>query len=459
MSGGVALSRATSDVLTDDRGVYRIAQLPPGRYVVGVLSSTTTMPAALAATIDAAAANQVSAFAVIRELLPGGSGIVTNGEGFRADTFVLQRPGPAPPLAPDGSMLSYATTFSPGTPITADATLITVGSGEQRTSVDVPLRLSPTVRVSGVLTGPGGPVKNVAVRLLAPNVADSASFDSAGLATALTDAAGAFTFLAVTPGQYTLKALLADTASPNTPNSVDVSLWAAQPLTVGDSDLTGLAVSMKPGIRVSGRVEFKNLTGAPSLDCPRCVIILRPIGAQSWRSFPGRPAADGTFTTPGDPPGKYLVVSSSEGWILQTVSRDGRSVADDVIDLDATDLAGVVLTFSSKASRVAGSVVDARGAVDAEADVIVFPADTTLWREGIFNDRRVRLTHATSAAAFELAGLAPGEYFIAAVSARLTNDWQDSLFLDRLIAGATKFTLREAEDRTLQLRTFTPRGR
>ena len=140
------------------------------------------------------------------------------------------------------------------------------------------------------------------------------------------------------------------------------------------------------------------------------------------------------------------------------MSIGGRPVADDVIEIDSKDLFGLVFTFTARPTRVSGSVVDAKGAADPDSDVVIFPADTTLWREGIFSDRRMRKVHATSVAAFEFSGLAPGEYYLAAVNAGLTMDLQD-LQLDRLIAGAIKITLGEGEDRTVPLKVFLPRGR
>ena len=99
----------------------------------------------------------------------------------------------------------------------------------------------------------------------------------------------------------------------------------------------------------------------------------------------------------------------------------------------------------------------------------MFPADTTLWREGIFSTRRMRFRHATSAATFELDALPPGDYYIAAVSARLTAAWHDPPFLsqaleaqgllERLIPGATRFTLGDGEEKTISLKTFTPQDR
>jgi hypothetical protein len=55
-----------------------------------------------------------------------------------------------------------------------------------------------------------------------------------------------------------------------------------------------------------------------------------------------------------------------------------------------------------------------------------------------------------------------GDYYAAAVSVRLAGaealaSWP--AFLERLIAGATRLTLRADQDTTLELKTFSPRER
>ena len=54
---------------------------------------------------------------------------------------------------------------------------------------------------------------------------------------------------------------------------------------------------------------------------------------------------------------------------------------------------------------------------------------------------------ATSAGAYEFIGLAPGEYYVAAVSPRYASAWDDPVFLDALTAGATKIRLDSGRQR------------
>jgi hypothetical protein len=153
------------------------------------------------------------------------------------------------------------------------------------------------------------------------------------------------------------------------------------------------------------------------------------------------------------------MTSDPQGWTLESVSRAGRLVPDDMIELRTTDLTDLVLTFSKTPTRLSGAIADANGAPDANASIVVFPADTALWREGVINNRRTRLMRATSAATFEFSGLAPGEYHVAAISAGSMTDWQNPSFLERIVPAATKVTLGSGEEKTVPLKAVTPRDR
>jgi hypothetical protein len=454
VGGRLVLRREWIDSVTDDRGVYRIAPLPPGRYVVGVLAASMSLPADLAADVDAGATR--TAVSSLRSRLTTSGAQLQTGQGVRMGDLVLQRPGSAPTLAPDGRPLMHATAFFPGTANAAEATVVSIGSGESRTGVDIGIRFAPAMRLSGVALGPDGPMPHMKIRLLPAGVVEPDLFDT-GAVEAVTSSAGAFTFAGVPPGSYVLSAALTAFATPTSP---EVSLWAAQPIAVGERDIGGVTVTLRPGIRVSGRVEFRGATSMPSSSTQRISVSLRPVTAESWRTLPGYAGADGTFTTPGDPPGRYEVYGYAPGgWNLIAVSRAGQPVAERVITLGDEAIADLVLTFSNTPTRLSGSVADAKGAPDPDADVIVFPADTSVWREGIFDSRRVRQVHATGAGAFDVAALSPGEYHVVAVSSRLTMNWDDPVFLEQLIPGAMTVALGDGAHETLALKTFVPRGR
>jgi protocatechuate 3,4-dioxygenase beta subunit len=465
VTGGSVQLQNVADELTDDRGVYRIAQLPPGEYVAGVLSSATTLPESVAGAFDPSAGNRDTYNEMRRTLLQSGftrtygcpTCISNSHEGHHVNGFVLQRPGVPLPPAPDGRPLGFANTYYPGTTRLSDATAISLASGESRTDLDLPLRFVPTVSVSGTLIGPDGPMAHTLLTLAAPG-SSARDIDGAGYLGAVTDSRGAFSFLAVTPEEYLLSSQLMLLTSEQTGQGR--ALWASQPLAVGDADVTGLTITMQPGIPISGRAEFKSGSSVVSAPPQRKVVLLQPIRAQFWRTLQAVVQPDGTFRSVGDSPGRYLLYASSPpGWFWQTTSRGGKPLLDDLIELGATEMSNLVITFSQTTNGVSGRVSDGNGAPDSDAAVLVFPADSNAWRQGIFSTRRARQVNATSTGSYSMQTLAPGEYYMVAVSRALVRNWQTPQFLERLIPGAVRVTLGAEEEKTAALRTFTPSGR
>ena len=110
-----------------------------------------------------------------------------------------------------------------------------------------------------------------------------------------------------------------------------------------------------------------------------------------------------------------------------------------------------------KTTHVRGAITDPNGAPDTQADVLFFPADSKTWREGVYSGRRVRLVSATLAGTYQIDGLPAGEYYVAAVDTRLTLNWKDPAFLDRLTTSATQIMLGDGEDKTVALRRVAVR--
>ena len=102
-------------------------------------------------------------------------------------------------------VLAFATTYYPAAPNASDATVLNVASGQEQTGADLQLRLVRTVTVTGTVSGADGPMRNTGVRLIPISATGVTSDFGLETATTATDADGAFTFLGVPSGQYTLR--------------------------------------------------------------------------------------------------------------------------------------------------------------------------------------------------------------------------------------------------------------
>jgi hypothetical protein len=213
---GTGAAPVPARAVTDDLGVYRIFSLPPGAYAVSALPRLVPASDGRGGPVGSAVF-EVSE-AELRWARAGGSG---------------------PPPAP-GRAASYAPVFYPGTADPSAAATIQVASGEERSGIDMALRIVAMSRIAGRLLDVGGqPVSPATVSLFPRHTGRPAAVDvlvSSGalvLPRAVVSSSG-FAFTGVAPGEYTLVARSgsggrATTAAPSGP----AALWSVTDLTVG----------------------------------------------------------------------------------------------------------------------------------------------------------------------------------------------------------------------------------
>jgi hypothetical protein len=472
--------------VTDDRGVYRIAGLTPGEHVIAVPSTQTAVPSEIMDSFfGGAPLSEAKRMELSRELNTIGSAIAPSGSQFAmniAGQTMTLAPGTLAPAATASGVLVYPTLFYPAAASAAQATAVAIKSGEERTNVDMLVRPARGVRVSGTLIGPEGPSETTGVRL-APAGSDEL-VDQLDTATAITNAAGQFTFPAVPAGQYVLRVLRLPrpppdpdgttrvsvtpggsmtissapaTSGPPAPPPIpqDATLIAQLPLGVGDRDVTDIIVTLGVAPRVSGRVEFDGAIARPATESLTGLrITLDPADgsklADATLAFQtGRPDEKGTFTTYGVPPGRYVIRVSPipNGWFFKGAMLQGRDVADTPLELESKDVSGIVITFTDRPSSISGTVRGAEGP-DATAIVLAYPVDSSVWSSSGALSRRMRTARAAKDGTYLLPNLAPGEYYVVAVQEDLVGEWQDPALLQALTRVARQIGLVEGERKT-----------
>jgi hypothetical protein len=217
--GGRPVMSPVETQLTDDRGVYRIGRLAPGDYVMAV---------PLAASSPTPGPNSTPANFNVRD---GGSSAAH-----------------LPPL--DGRLQKFAVAYYPAGTIATQASIITLDQGELRRAVDVQLHPARVFNISGAVTEPtgAGNLRGVQIELIAAGEEEVAG--DRATATTLTGPSGSFSIPAVPGGQYLLRAL----AMPKTNDPADPPQWAEQQISISDRDLTDVALALRTGVRVNGRI-------------------------------------------------------------------------------------------------------------------------------------------------------------------------------------------------------------
>jgi hypothetical protein len=232
--------------------------------------------------------------------------------------------------------------------------------------------------------------------------------------------------------------------------------WVDQPVTVGDSDLTGFDVGLHVGARLKGRLIFE---GAGELPTKRQLTNV-PIHLDSVdRAREGalaavRPDESGVFTTASYPPGRYRVFVGipNARWRVKSVVVGGVDVHNSFVNLDSRDVTDVVVTLTDIEYRASGSVQSDRFEDVRHARVIAFPADFETWISSGMNPHAVQTTNCNSLGAYSFRNMRPGEHLVAAFSAEDRVDIEDPDFIREAARRAIRYRLGPGDNRVPILR-------
>ena len=479
-TGGRRTISMQQSATTDDRGMYRISGLTPGDYSVCALFSRHIAPVA-------AGVAQFSGNGDMQRTLSGSGALSPSGSGYRVGDLMLisssssRNVDPAP--SEDGRLSVFADACYPSAPTVQGAEAVHIDSGQDRSELNMVLRIVPSVRILGTLSGPSNRLSGMAVHLYPAAPGDVTIVGAIEAAQTVTDPEGGFGFIGVPAGSYVLKVTYAPRSEQAIPQELidrliaegafvpdsfferppvtapaEPTLWAIAPVTVGETDVTGLALALREGPRVTGRIAFEGTKARPAADRLASATIsfdaVDGSASNTYAQARGRVVPDGTFSTMGVVPGRYLVrlQGAWPGWTLKSIVAGGREVSDDPLDITGADIDGVVITMTDRPSELSGSVRTDSGAPDRRANVLVFPSDRARWTQTNAG-RRMASTGVSKQGTFTVSGLPAGDYFVVATNESISSNWQDPRMLDTLSRIAARVTIRDAEPRKVDLVT------
>lgn len=448
---GQVMALPSGEARTDDRGAYRLANLQPGDYVMcACRMDPIPFDGVLLTTL---AADPAQLLGLASRALKVGADVATI-EGARA----------------------FAPTFHPASPLMSRATHVMLNDGENKQAVDVQVAVVRAARLSGRVVGAPISVTANAIRL---RFAGEMPEASSAIEPALVQPDGRFDFIGVTPGSYVLSAwlyakmqlgngpsgtLLSLTGGrgtaitppppPPPPGSapVDDSIVSGQTLVVvGDSDVTGVSVSLRPAARVTINWDLPAGLPAPPPNQPfiRSVQLTPlPFEARSVRPI-GRLNPDGTSTMSAALPGRYGLVVQS-GLRLERVTLRGEDITDLPIEVGETDVTDLVVTMVSGAgAKISGTVAGNSG----DNCVLLFPADRKLWAEPGAARRWFATLPVSRAGAFASdSSLPAGEYFAVLVPDEEAADWQMRSHLETLAPRALRVRVNAGETKVIEVK-------
>jgi hypothetical protein len=421
---------------TDDRGVYRAGGLVPGDYFVAAGPSSFDENGDLRVL----SADDVDRTLQARSL--AGPGSSPNAVAAATSTHV-----------------SFAPVFFPGATSLSGATKIALRLGEERTDVDFALRLVPTVRIDGTVTGlDGQPVTNA--QIVATLVTDAFSLDlfRGTLGSTRPDARGRFSYPGVSPGHYVITARSAPDQSAGSSSTIG-PLWAMAETDVNGADQS-VALMLQPGVSVSGKVVFDGTTLKPPATMSSLRVTMPAVQTAGVSIGPSPPAInpDGSFTITGAPPGRYKLTATAPaaptGWMLRSAIVNGVDALDVPLDLKPNQpIDGMIVTFTDHPTELSGTLQTSTGVPTANYFIIVFATDRAFWTP---SSRRTVMARPGTTGRYAVRNLPPGEYFVAALTDVEFNAWFDPAFLEQLVAASTRVTLAESQKLTLDLKIVGP---
>ena len=395
---------------TDDRGQYRLSGLLPGTYLI-------------AASVDVT--------------VVGPSGATSAG---------------------------YAPIYYPGTPLIDVAGQIALNG--DMPGANLVFTPSRSARVRGIALDAEGPLVSGTARLLTSRRTRAIALD---IPPATLGSDGSFFFAHVPPGEYAVQ------VRGDGPGRT--GMFGVEHVSVGDRDPAVVTVRTSRGATLEGRFVIEG-----ELDTPLCMSaivdganVMRPCAPNSVRAATFTVVPVSLDPDRARPDGPGLVVSSegsfyatslsgeigftmrrapSDSWFLKSVTIAGLDVTDTGYDFGTgpRTVENGEIVVSRRGATITGRVRD--GDVPAaEYAVVVFPTLRDQW--GPYS-RRLRFVPPSHDGSFRVAGLPPGDYYVAAVN-RLegtseSGEWQSPDVLSRLVAGAERITIREGESHVATLR-------
>jgi hypothetical protein len=239
------------------------------------------------------------------------------------------------------------------------------------------------------------------------------------------------------------------------PASVSAPLFAETPIIVGTSHVDNVALTLRPGTKIAGRVVFEGAAARPpAAAVQKVTVTVRALFGTVPGSTDARVDAEGRFSFAGFPPGRYVLSAATPPgpeWSIASFHIGSVDAAGQAFMLGETDVTGAVLTFTDKVATVSGTVTDASARTDiAGSTVVIFPADHEEWIQTGMSPRRTASSPVSAGGTFSTRIALPGDYFAVAIPAQIAPDI-DSEFIKRLRSSVLRVSLRPGETKTISL--------
>ncbi len=324
-----------NDLITDDRGMFRVTGLPAAEYIVGATPMLQ-------------------------------HGELVKDEALEANMI--------------GSML--AMTFHPATALVTQATVVRVAAGEERTGIDVTLAEREMHKVSGIVRARDDdrPVANARVHISRKETYENVSRVifwpySVGMPGVNTDEHGRWRFTLVPDGKY-----IVIVKGSSGYGEVETKRYGAtqKEIEITGGDLSNVLLEVGGDSTVSGTVVLENASSPPNVHVGLQTEGIREESLASASSQRGR------FVIRNVPPGKlYFFISLEQEtppFYLKSITWKGKDLLREPLEVGVESniddvkivLSPQVATFNFRVQKIGGQPA-------SDVTVIMVPSDPGRW--------------------------------------------------------------------------------
>jgi hypothetical protein len=233
--------------------------------------------------------------------------------------------------------------------------------------------------------------------------------------------------------------------------------WARVPVRVDAATVEVNEVQPQRAFAVSGRITSPGAKAAEDWSRAGVQLLSPDDGEHCGSRDSWNPVSTGGEFTVMTMPGRFRLCARPYGR-----AGLGESTLNgfDIVDLPFTvggDVHGVRVLQPAKPARLRGTVLGRGGRQVREGWVVAFPSDRRYWAQAVAEGGRYAAARVSVAGAFQIDGLLPAEYVVAAVDDLSIDGWPMESWLESAAEGAVRITLGRSETRTLspmKLRTI-----
>lgn len=346
--------------------------------------------------------------------------------------------------------LIFLESYYPGTARPADATVVSVATGDDRTGVDVVLKPTPASSITGTARMADGSLPTA----ISVELRDAAAPGEPTRYRSASGAGGRFIVGAVPAGRYDV---IARGMTATGDRGVGASSFGMGSVTTDGTRTEDVIITLVPGGRVTGRLSFDAHTQERPANAQMLALSLRAVPGSS--PFAQSTSAQIVMQTDGTalvtwsnvPPGQYLIGASSvrSVWQVKSATMAAKDVLDQSIEVrSGAELADVTVVLTDLQSPLTGVVQDKDQRPAANRLVAIFAVDQKFWITG---SRRLTLVRTAADGRFTISTLPPGDYFVAALDGSQAPALDSPAWLTVTSRLATRVTLREGEPTSITL--------